>query len=123
MVRMVADAGKLTKLGLGALALAVMIPAASAVASSDDPTAKLTAEEVTQGRTLFNDWSCGACHSLADGGGTGHVGPALDGNTKLDHPYVVDRLTNGQGAMPAFGGQMTDEEISLLAKYIVQSKK
>lgn len=123
MVRMVADAGKWTKVGLGALALAMVIPAASAFATSDDPTAKLTAEEVTQGRALFNDWSCGACHSLADGGGTGHVGPALDGNASLDHPYVVDRLTNGQGAMPAFGGQMTDEEISLLAKYIVQSKK
>lgn len=123
MVRMIAEAGAWTKVGLGALALAMAIPAANAFATSDDPTAKLTAEEVTQGRTLFNDWSCGACHSLADGGGTGHVGPALDGNTNLDHAYVVDRLTNGQGAMPAFGGQMTDEEISLLAKYIVQSKK
>jgi mono/diheme cytochrome c family protein len=123
MVRVVADAGKWTKLGLGALVLAAAMPVVSAYATSDDPTAKLTAEEVVKGRALFNDWSCGACHTLADGGGTGHVGPSLDGDTKLDHPFVVDRLTNGQGAMPSFGGQMTDEEISLLAKYVVQSKK
>lgn len=73
-----------------------------------------------KGRELFSNWSCGSCHALADAGGTGHVGPALDGNRNLSKSLVVDRVTNGQGQMPAFGGQMTDEEIDQIADYIVQ---
>jgi mono/diheme cytochrome c family protein len=73
-----------------------------------------------KGRELFANWSCGSCHSLVDAGGTGHVGPALDGNANLSKTLVVDRVTNGQGQMPAFGGQMTDEEIDQISDYIVQ---
>ena len=83
----------------------------------------LTEAQMEEGRTLFNDWSCGACHVLADAGGNGHIGPSLDGNDALDHDFVVSRVTNGQGAMPGFGGQMTDEEIDLLSTYIVASSK
>ena len=112
------------KAGLAAVAvLACGVPLASALATSEDPTQRLTAEQVEQGRQLFNDWSCGACHVLGDAGGTGHIGPSLDGNANLDHDYIVGRVSNGQGAMPGFGGQMADEEIDLLAKYIVQAKQ
>ncbi|GEM_PF-970573 len=75
------------------------------------------------GRALFSDWSCGACHALADAGGTGHVGPAFDGNARLTRDHVVAIVTNGQGAMPAFAGQLTDDEIATLAAYIVAAKK
>ena len=115
------------KAGLGVIAvLGMAVPMASALATPEDPTqaaATLTAEQVEEGRQLFNDWSCGACHVLGDAGGTGHIGPSLDGNANLDHDYVVSRVANGQGAMPGFGGQMSDEEIDLLATYIVQAKQ
>jgi mono/diheme cytochrome c family protein len=112
------------KLALGALAmLAASLPAASGLASAEDPTAPLAAEQVEQGRQLFADWSCGTCHALADAKGTGSIGPALDGNANLSHDFVKDRVTNGQGAMPGFGGQMTDEEIDVLSQYIVHAKK
>ncbi|MCX7676683.1 MAG: cytochrome c, partial [Alteraurantiacibacter sp.] len=71
----------------------------------------------------FQNWSCGACHALSHGGGFGQIGPSLDGNTGLDKAYIINRTTNGQGAMPSFGGQMTDAEIELLAAYIMQVKR
>jgi mono/diheme cytochrome c family protein len=112
------------KLAMGAaVLLAGAIPAAAAFANAADPTAKLTAEQVDQGRALFNDWSCGACHTLADAKGSGQIGPALDGNANLDYGFTSDRITNGQGAMPSFGGQMTDDEIDVVTKYILQAKK
>ncbi|AKH42193.1 Cytochrome c6 precursor [Croceibacterium atlanticum] len=124
MDRMAFNAGKLSKAGLAAIGLAVMaIPATSAFASAEDPTAKLSEEQAEQARQIFTDWSCGQCHSLSDAGGVGHIGPAFDGNDGLTHDFVVGRITNGQGAMPGFGGQLTDEEIDLLSKYIVQAKK
>ena len=96
---------------------------AAAVAASAAGGSALTEAQMEDGRTLFNDWSCGACHVLGDAGGNGHIGPSLDGNEALDHDFVVSRVTNGQGAMPGFGGQMSDEEIDLLATYIVAAKK
>ena len=110
------------KLAVGALALgALALPAA--FASAQDPSAELSPEQVEEGRQLFNDWACGACHVMGDAGTVGQVGPAMDGNAALDYEFTVSRITHGQGAMPGFGGQMTDEEIALLSTYIVQNKK
>ncbi len=78
--------------------------------------------EIERGRQLFQDWSCGTCHVLKDAGGQGHIGPALDGN-EMTKAYVVGRITGGQGAMPGFGGMLTDEEIDDLALYIVENGK
>ncbi len=75
-------------------------------------------DKIAKGRDLFANWSCGSCHSLADAGATGHVGPEFDGDANLNEAFIVNRVTNGQGAMPAFGGQMSDEEIATIATYI-----
>lgn len=85
--------------------------------------ATLTAEQVAQGRSLFNSWSCSACHVLTDANAHGHIGPSLDGNATLSPQFVADRITNGQGPMPGFGGQLSPEEIELLAAYVVQVKQ
>lgn len=87
-------------------------PAAAPTAASDPAAVK------EKGRELFATWGCASCHSLADADATGHVGPAFDGNASLTKAFVVDRVTNGQGPMPAFGGQMTDPEIDAIATYI-----
>jgi mono/diheme cytochrome c family protein len=34
---------------------------------------------------------------------------------------VIGRIANGQGAMPSFKGQLADEDIALLADYIVEA--
>lgn len=122
---MVRVSGHFGKLGLGALALAVAaVPLASALASAEGASAAapLTDEEKVKGRQLFSDNSCTQCHALADANAQGSIGPALDGNANLTHELVVDRITNGAGAMPSFGW-LEAEDIDLLARYVVQAKK
>ena len=77
------------------------------------------AATVERGRELFTTWSCGACHVLSDAGAAGPVGPSLDHNPNLNKEFLINRITNGQGAMPPFGGQMTEEEIADVAAYIM----
>lgn len=114
--------GKSTKFGLVALIVAAA-PVASALAvSADQPAEALTAEQVEQGRQLFNDNACNSCHVLADANANGTIGPSFDGNAALSQASAANVITNGQGAMPSFGW-LAAEEIDLLASYIVQTKK
>ncbi len=73
---------------------------------------------IAKGRDLFNSWSCSACHTLADAKAGGSVGPSFDGHDGLTEEFITGKVTNGQGAMPAFGGQLTKEEIADLAYYV-----
>jgi mono/diheme cytochrome c family protein len=112
-----------TKLSLSALALAVIaVPAASAFASDEQPAPALTAEQVVKGRQMFQDNGCNACHTLADANAAGSVGPSFDGDTNLDKGHAVQVITNGQGPMPSFGW-LGEEDIDLIASYVVQVKK
>lgn len=123
MERVVSKAGIKVRLGLGAFALAaVAIPAASALASAEEPAVALSEEQIAQGRQLFSDNGCNACHALADANAAGSIGPAFDGNANLDKGYAKGVIANGQGAMPSFGW-LGEEDIDLLANYIVQTKK
>ena len=53
-------------------------------------------------------------------GSSGSVGPNLD-QSKPDLELVVDRVTNGPGAMPSFGDQLSEQEIADVAAYVVES--
>jgi mono/diheme cytochrome c family protein len=112
---------KLGSFAVLALALAV-VPAASALATAEGAEAALSAEQVTKGRQLFTDNGCNACHTLADANAAGAVGPSFDGNPNLDKGNAVAVITNGQGPMPSFSW-MGEEDIDLVAAYIVQAKK
>ena len=69
------------------------------------------------GKAVFTSAGCVSCHTLADAGATGTVGPNLD-EAKPDEALVVDRVTNGAGAMPAFKGQLTEQQINDVAAYV-----
>ena len=113
----------LMKAALGTVALAsVAVPAVGAFASANEPATELTDEQVAKGRQLFTDNGCNACHALADANAAGSIGPSFDGNANLDKTSVVNIVTNGQGAMPSFGW-LGEEDIDLLAGYVVQVKK
>jgi mono/diheme cytochrome c family protein len=119
-----------TRLGLAALGLTVASAAfgLGGQVPTDGPkppvaAAGADAAKMAKGRELFANWSCNSCHALSDAGADGHVGPAFDGNAELTEAFVVNRVTNGQGPMPAFGGQMTDDEIATIAAYIVKAHK
>jgi mono/diheme cytochrome c family protein len=109
-----------SRLALTVLALAALAAPFAPMALAADATADTA--HLAAGKQLFEDWGCASCHTLKDAGATGHVGPAFDGDAALTKDFVVGRITNGQGAMPSFGGLMTDEEINALADYIVASK-
>ena len=122
MERMHSRANGKTRLGLGALALAALTIPLAAFASAAEPAAELTAEQVAKGRQMFTDNGCNACHTLADANAAGSIGPSFDGNANLDKAHVVNVVTNGQGAMPNFGW-LGEDDIGLLADYIVHAKK
>jgi mono/diheme cytochrome c family protein len=66
---------------------------------------------------LLFESNCGSCHTLADAGTTGKIGPNLD---QLKPPEAVaeKQITNGGGGMPPFKGQLTPEQIKALAAYV-----
>ncbi|MGH3066373.1 MAG: c-type cytochrome [Gaiellaceae bacterium] len=61
--------------------------------------------------------SCGGCHTLADAGTTGAVGPNLDA-AKPPFEKVVERVTNGQGVMPPFSDSLSEQQIKDVAAYV-----
>lgn len=69
------------------------------------------------GKAVFTSSGCGGCHTLADAGAAGAVGPNLD-EAKPPASLVVARVTNGKGAMPPFKGQLNDEQIADVAAYV-----
>jgi cytochrome c2 len=82
---------------------------ATTPASEGDPVA---GKEVFLGAS-----ACGGCHTLADAGASGTVGPNLD-ETMPDNELVVDRVTNGQGGMPSFSSTLTEQQIADVAAYV-----
>jgi mono/diheme cytochrome c family protein len=70
------------------------------------------------GKEIFLGSSgCGTCHTLADAGTSGTVGPVLD-DAKPSYDLVVDRVTNGQGGMPPFSSTLSEEDIQNVAAYV-----
>jgi mono/diheme cytochrome c family protein len=73
--------------------------------------------DVVAGKEVFESAGCVGCHTLADAGATGTVGPNLD-EAKPPFDLVVTRVTNGMGAMPPFKGQLSDKQIQDVAAYV-----
>jgi mono/diheme cytochrome c family protein len=73
--------------------------------------------DATAGKQVFADAGCGNCHTLNDAGTTGQVGPSLD-ESKPSSDLVVERVTNGKGAMPSFKDQLTEKQIQDVAAYV-----
>ena len=68
-----------------------------------------------QGKIIFvGDGNCATCHSLDDANSSGNIGPNLN-EIKPDISRVLMAVTNGIGVMPAYQGQLSDEEINAVA--------
>lgn len=78
------------------------------------------AGDAAAGKEIFASAGCGSCHTLADAGTSGAVGPNLD-DAKPDLALVIDRVTNGRGVMPSFEGQLDEQEIADVAAYVVEA--
>jgi mono/diheme cytochrome c family protein len=100
------------------------VPAA-VIASVDDrndiPQAGVTnltpAEK--HGRELFGR-SCGLCHTLKAANAIATVGPNLD-QLKPSAAVAERQVRSGGGGMPAFGDQLSDQQIKAVADYVARS--
>lgn len=71
----------------------------------DTSTVPPSVGDVVAGREAFisgTDPPCGTCHTLADAGTTGTIGPNLD-ELKPTFEQVQTAVETGPGAMPDFG--------------------
>jgi cbb3-type cytochrome c oxidase subunit III len=64
--------------------------------------------------------SCASCHTLEAAGASGTIGPNLD-ESQPDEALAVERITNGMGVMPAFRGQLSEQEIAAVARYVAEN--
>jgi mono/diheme cytochrome c family protein len=72
------------------------------------------------GKDVFAEAGCGTCHTLADAGTTGTIGPSLD-ESQPSFELAVERVTNGMGAMPPFRDQLSEQQIQDVAAYVSQA--
>jgi len=99
-------------LPLRLLVFALLFPASLTSQAADQATLKM-------GRSLFNAEAsppCAVCHSLADAGASGAIGPDLD-VLKPSPERVATAVRGGIGVMPAFES-LTEEQISAIARYV-----
>jgi mono/diheme cytochrome c family protein len=88
------------------------------VAAGGDTTGGGEAGGAADGEAIFAEAGCGGCHALEAAGTTGNIGPNLD-DSKPSKELVVDRVTNGKGAMPAFKDSYSAAQIAAVADFVV----
>jgi mono/diheme cytochrome c family protein len=98
--------------------VAAFVAVAAWVERADEPlAAPSTPASVALGRQVFAAAGCAGCHTLADAGATGTVGPDLDA-AEPSAALVTDRVTNGLGVMPSFAGKLSTAQIAAVAAYV-----
>lgn len=91
--------------------LALAAPAVSSAPNDSDPGRQLFVKDATP--------ACGICHTLADAGASGNIGPSLD-ELKPDAQRVVKALKTGLGQMPAYP-QLSEEQVQAIARYVARA--
>jgi mono/diheme cytochrome c family protein len=102
---------------LGVLLLVAGCGGGAAATGTRAPIALTAAER--HGKELFVG-TCGSCHTLADAGTTGDVGPDLDA-----HPwrrvYLGEVIADGPGLMP--GGLLAGRDADDVAAYVAAATR
>lgn len=74
--------------------------------------------QAASGAQLFSD-NCETCHG--PNGAGGHVGPNLQTSPVAENlAQVKAQVNNGGGGMPPFSDVLSDEEIDVVADYVVE---
>ena len=117
-----------SKLALLLVAGALVLVVAGCGGGDDSDTAEPPAATTTEngggetgdaanGEQVFASAGCGGCHTFEAAGSTGSVGPNLD-DASPSFDDVVQQVTNGGGAMPAFGDELSEQEIRDVAAFV-----
>jgi len=85
--------------------------------TTTEPSAPAQGDPVAGKEVFLGTSGCAGCHTLADAGSTGTIGPNLD-DLKPPYDAVVSQVTNGGGGMPAFGDSLSEEQIQDVAAYV-----
>jgi mono/diheme cytochrome c family protein len=84
---------------------------------AETETEPAAAGDPVAGETVFASAGCGSCHTLADAGSSGTIGPNLD-DASPSADKAVERVTEGKGAMPSFADQLSEQQIADVAAYV-----
>jgi cytochrome c oxidase subunit I len=117
-----------TKLPVLLVAGVLALVAAGCGSDDDSATAEPPAATTTEngggetgdaanGEQVYVAAGCGGCHTFEAAGSTGSVGPNLD-DASPSFDLVVEQVTNGGGAMPAFGDELSEQEIRDVAAFV-----
>lgn len=88
-------------------------------ATSAKTTATGGASASADGKAVFES-NCASCHTLKAADASGSFGPNLD-ELKPDAATVQKQVENGGGGMPAFKGQLSNEEIAAVSAYVAKT--
>ena len=75
------------------------------------------ASKSSPGAKVFASAGCGSCHTYSPAGSTGSIGPNLD-DASVTYERAVQQVTNGGGGMPAFGDELSKQEIEDVARFV-----
>jgi ubiquinol-cytochrome c reductase cytochrome b subunit len=71
-----------------------------------------------QGALVFQSKQCRNCHVVGDGGG--HRGPDLSAvGARMNAPELVRQVIQGGGNMPAYGNNLSPQEVKALVAFLV----
>ena len=84
--------------------------------SASTPTKPDNAGSAAEGQEIFAS-NCASCHTLADAGAAGQVGPNLD-QAMPSAATVNAMVTNGGNGMPSFSASLDPAEIDAVSKYV-----
>jgi len=82
--------------------------------------AAASADETQDGKEVFTQTaapSCTVCHTLADAGSEGKIGPNLD-DLQPSAERVFKAVTGGIGAMPPYAGTLSEQQRQAVAEYV-----
>lgn len=106
-------------------ALVVLTMAAAVLTAGEEgdeagTTPEPTAGDPAAGRAIFvrqAQPTCASCHTLADAGAQGTVGPDLD-ELRPDAAQVTAIVEQGRGQMPGYAGRLDQRQIAAIAAYV-----
>jgi mono/diheme cytochrome c family protein len=99
---------------------AVWLYGQSAPAAASTSSAVPASADAAAGAKVFASAGCGSCHTLAAAKSSGQVGPNLD-QAQPGYDQVFQKVTSGGGGMPAFGGQLSDQQIRDVSAFVATS--
>jgi cytochrome c oxidase subunit 2 len=100
------------------LALSAGVVLISGCAAGEGEGGGTDQDLIATGETVYSQ-NCARCHG-SEGAGSGGDFPPLVGSDLVtgDPEPVIEIVVDGQGAMPAFGDELDDEEIAAVVSYI-----